>query len=83
MLSVGDAFLWFGRLVSYKQPMRYVELARTIPEARFIVDPRHHQCGPGEMHEIRTAAGAVSNLEVLDPLPHAELGTLIDRSSPS
>jgi glycosyltransferase involved in cell wall biosynthesis len=75
---VGDAFLWFGRLVSYKQPMRYVELARTIPEARFIMIPVITNAGPGEMHEIRTAMGAVSNLELLDPLPHAELGTLIE-----
>jgi glycosyltransferase involved in cell wall biosynthesis len=75
---VGEAFLWFSRLVSYKQPMRYVELAQAIPEARFIMIPVVTVAGSGAVPGFQTAAGAVSNLELLDPLPHAELGKLIE-----
>jgi glycosyltransferase involved in cell wall biosynthesis len=74
----GDAFLWFGRLVDYKQPMSYVELARTVSEARFIMIPVITHAGPREVDELRTAAGGVPNLELLDPLPHAELAALIE-----
>jgi glycosyltransferase involved in cell wall biosynthesis len=77
-VRVGDAFVWFGRLVSYKQPISYVELARAIPEARFIMIPVNTDPSLRELREVQTAAGDVSNLELLDPLPHAELGMLIE-----
>jgi len=73
-----DAFLWFGRLVSYKQPLRYVALARVVPEARFIMIPVITSAGPSEIAELRTAADSVPNLELRDPLPHAELAALIE-----
>jgi len=75
---VGDAFLWFGRLVSAKQPMRYVELARSMPEARFIMIPVLTVAGTSQVPGFHDAAAAVSHLELLDPLPHAELGKLIE-----
>jgi glycosyltransferase involved in cell wall biosynthesis len=59
--------------------MSYVELARSIPEARFIMIPVITvDVDPREAAELRTAAGALSNLELRDPVPHAELGTLIE-----
>ena len=30
-----EAFLWIGRLVWYKRPPAFVELARALPEAKF------------------------------------------------
>jgi len=75
----GDAFLWFGRCVPEKRPLQYVELARAVPEARFlmVLVPQ----GPsGLVTEVRTAGARVSNLEILDPLPHAELARLIGRA---
>jgi hypothetical protein len=30
-----DAFLWIARLVWYKRPLEYIELARAVPEATF------------------------------------------------
>jgi glycosyltransferase involved in cell wall biosynthesis len=73
-----DAFLWFGRFVSYKQPLRYVALARVVPEARFIMIPVITSAGASEIAELRTAADSVPNLELRDPLPHAELAALIE-----
>jgi glycosyltransferase involved in cell wall biosynthesis len=76
-----DAFLWFARLVDYKQPMRYVELARALPEARFLMIPDPHEAGARELHALRTAADQVANLELLEPLPHDQLSRLIARAA--
>src|SRR5262249_5392309 len=32
-----DAFLWVGGIVDVKDPLAYVELARLVPEARFLM----------------------------------------------
>lgn len=73
-----DAFLWFGRFVSYKQPMRYVSLARSVPEASFIMIPVFGEASPREVAELQAAAHGIANLELLDPLPHEELAALIE-----
>ncbi len=77
----GEAFLWFGRAVAQKQPERYVELARCLPEARFrmiLVDDG----GDGKIVEsVRADAAGLENLELLDPLPHASLAPLVARSA--
>lgn len=74
------AFLWVGRLVSYKRPLEYIELARALPEARFwmIGVPISHHV---DDHEVAAAAveaaRGVPNLELLEPMPHAEVGALM------
>jgi glycosyltransferase involved in cell wall biosynthesis len=35
-----EAFFWAGRLDGYKQPLRYIELAEAMPDARFWMIPR-------------------------------------------
>jgi glycosyltransferase involved in cell wall biosynthesis len=72
-----NAFLWFGRLVSYKQPMQYVSLAQSAPEARFLMIAVA-DASPDELVELRTVAEEVPNLELLDPLPREDLGVLIE-----
>lgn len=72
-----EAFLWFGRFVTYKRPMRYVELARTVPDARFVMIPVPDEASSAELAELRTAAGSVANLELLDPVPHEDLLELV------
>ena len=76
-----DAFLWFSRLASYKQPMRYVELARAVPEARFLMIPIAERPASPELEAVRAAATIVPNLELLDPLPHEQLSRLIARAA--
>jgi glycosyltransferase involved in cell wall biosynthesis len=78
--SQGEAFLWFGRPVPAKQPVRYVELARSLPEARFLMIPAWAGEDPSLLEELRKAAQSVSNLTLLDPLRHAQLLELIRRS---
>ncbi len=75
-----DAFLWFGRAVASKQPLLYVELARSVPEARFRMIAVPHHPDPSVLEAVREAARDVPNLELLDPLPHALVSREIARS---
>ena len=34
-----EVFVWAGRLVAEKEPLRYAELAAALPEARFVLVP--------------------------------------------
>jgi glycosyltransferase involved in cell wall biosynthesis len=76
----GEAFLWSGRVVEYKQPLKYVELARAVPEARFwmlaVLDPASVKLAA----KLRAAAAQTPNLELLEPRPHHEAMQLVRRS---
>ncbi|MGO9957204.1 MAG: glycosyltransferase family 4 protein [Solirubrobacteraceae bacterium] len=74
-----EAFLWVGRAVWYKDPLAYVELARSVPEATFwmILVPS----AKSELEqEVLSAAADLPNLEVLSPRPRNELLGLYDRA---
>lgn len=75
-----ETFLWFGRSVAEKQPLRYVELARSLPEARFTMIPTSDGLNGQLLAEIKAAAQAAPNLVLLEPLPHDQLSELIARS---
>ena len=77
-----EAFLWAARIVGYKGPLEYVELARRVPQARFrmVAVRSHGDTVPEFEKELRHKAAEVPNLELLEPLPHAELTALIERS---
>lgn len=80
---VPAAFLWVGRLVSYKRPLEYIELARAVPEAMFWmvgVPISHHDEDQRVAAAAMERAASVPNLEVLPPMPHAELGALMARA---
>lgn len=76
-----EAFLWVGRLVSYKRPLDYVALARAVPEAQFwmVGVP-----AAGEHALLSTQVAEQSeqlpNLQLLAPRPHAELSELMARA---
>jgi glycosyltransferase involved in cell wall biosynthesis len=76
-----EAFLWVGRLVDYKLPLRYVDLARALPEARFVmVAPSTGETTPELERKVRAAAAGVPNLEVLSQVPRERALELINRS---
>ena len=86
-----EAFLWVGRLDRYKQPLRYVELAEAVPEARFWMvvrrlDPGRSGGSPGggedpELErEVEDRASRLDNLEILGQRPHVAAMELVDRS---
>jgi glycosyltransferase involved in cell wall biosynthesis len=78
-----EAFLWVGRIVEYKHPYRYLELARAVPEARFrmlTVDMPNDRISGLPIADLRAEAAGIPNLELLDPIPHVELLKLVERS---
>jgi glycosyltransferase involved in cell wall biosynthesis len=76
-----SAFLWIGRVVDYKDPLAYAELAARVPEARFwMVADMSTDHDVGLNRRLRDAATAISNLEVLPPRPREELFELYERA---
>jgi glycosyltransferase involved in cell wall biosynthesis len=77
----GEAFLWSGRVVEYKEPLKYVALARAAPEARFwmlgVMDPG---VSVELAEQLRAAVAQTPNLELLEPRPHSEAMELVRRS---
>jgi glycosyltransferase involved in cell wall biosynthesis len=70
----GKYFLWADRLVEYKLPDRFVELAEALPEARFrMVASVMSETPPGMPERIEAAAERLPNLELLPPRPRSEL----------
>ncbi|HLB18936.1 MAG TPA: glycosyltransferase family 4 protein [Gaiellaceae bacterium] len=80
--SEARPFLWIGRVVDYKQPLRYIELARALPEARFLMVPIVDVSEPDSplLPAVAAAPDATPNLHLLDPLPHAAMLDLIGKS---
>lgn len=77
-----EAFLWAGRVISYKRPLAFVELARAVPEARFwmVGMPQPGDDAERLLADIRRAAEELPNLELLDPRPRPEVMSLVARS---
>lgn len=77
-----DAFVWAGTVIGHKRPLAFVELARAVPEARFVMvavgEPS--PAGADLAARLARAAKTVPNLDLLPPTPHAELGALLDRA---
>jgi glycosyltransferase involved in cell wall biosynthesis len=77
-----EAFLWVARLVAYKLPLRYVELARGLPEARFwMVAPRTSETPEALSEQLTDAAGDTANLELLPHQWREKVLELIGRSA--
>ena len=76
-----EALLWIGRLVWYKQPLAFVELARALPDVpfRMLVVPTPE--GGSVPDEVRRAAAGVPNLELLEPRPRSSVLNLIARAA--
>jgi glycosyltransferase involved in cell wall biosynthesis len=77
----GGRFLWVGRLVDYKQPLKFVELAEAVPEASFLMIGYGTSLDQRLPDEVRRRAAAVANLQMLEPRPHAEVLRLLAQST--
>lgn len=81
--EAAEAFLWIGRLVSYKRPLAYIELARALPEARFwmVGVPLPHREDDRLVAEtVIAASDELPNLELLPPRSHDDIERLILRA---
>jgi glycosyltransferase involved in cell wall biosynthesis len=77
-----ESFLWVGRFVSYKRPLDYVTLARSMPDAQFwMVGLPPGRDDERPLAELVVAqAREVANLELLAPRPHDEIQELMKRA---
>jgi len=77
-----DAFLWVGRVDANKQPLEFVHLARSLPDAQFwmVASPLPNLEGRRLWDEIERQALSLSNLTVLPPRRRPELLELIARA---
>jgi glycosyltransferase involved in cell wall biosynthesis len=74
-----EAFLWVGRLVWYKRPHAYLDLAGALPEARFrMIGVPSGDNGQELAGEIEERARSMDNVELLEPRPRDELGPLYE-----
>jgi glycosyltransferase involved in cell wall biosynthesis len=78
--GAGDSFVWLGRAVWYKGPLAYLELARAVPEAKFVAVITPVPNDPGLLAELRATAAGIPNLELLEPRPRRELEPLYRRA---
>jgi glycosyltransferase involved in cell wall biosynthesis len=78
--ATSDALLWVGRLADDKRPMHYVDLARALPDARFLMIAVPQEHGAARLAQLRSAVRDLPNLDLLEPVPHAELMELISQS---
>lgn len=70
----GRYFLWADRLVGYKRPGLYLDLAERLPEIGFrMVAPTTTATDPALEAEIHRRASALPNLELLPGMPRERL----------
>jgi glycosyltransferase involved in cell wall biosynthesis len=75
-----EAFLWIGGLVEVKDPLAYLELARRVPEARFLMVGTDRRTGSEVAARLRAEVPSVPNVELLPPMSAEEILTLYDRA---
>ena len=77
-----EAFLWVGRLVSYKRPLEYLQLARSVPEARFwMVGVPSIEATERPLAEVVVSqASELPNLQLLAPRSQPEIEELMSRA---
>lgn len=80
----GEAFLWVSRLVDYKRPLLYADLAEAVPEATFWMVPIQSTDEGWSFEEtvaeLRRRAERLPNLHLLDQRSHGELQALMTRA---
>lgn len=76
----GEAFLWLGRAVWYKGPLAYLDLARALPEARFLAVPIPVPEERELLDQMRETAAQLANVELLEPRQRGELAPLYRRA---
>ncbi|HVM18161.1 MAG TPA: glycosyltransferase family 4 protein [Gaiellaceae bacterium] len=81
--AVPEAFLWIGRMVWYKRPLAFVDLARALPHASFrlVGVPVSGAHGGEELiAALKEAAASTPNLDLIPPCPRRDLSDLTRRA---
>ena len=75
-----DRVLWVGTINHGKRPELLLELARRLPERRFVMIGGPSDASPELFERIRTQAAALPNVEFMGFLPLAQAETWFDRA---
>jgi glycosyltransferase involved in cell wall biosynthesis len=78
-----EAFIWVGRLVSYKRPLEYLALAQALPQAKFWmigVPTSSDENDRLMVDELLTESQKLQNFELLGARPRNEVGALLGRA---
>jgi glycosyltransferase involved in cell wall biosynthesis len=78
-----DAFLWADRLVDYKRPELFLDLAEALPDAPFrmiLVTTAETAWYPELVERVRRRARELPNVELLETQPRPELLDYISRA---
>jgi glycosyltransferase involved in cell wall biosynthesis len=78
--SEGEAFLWIGRVVDYKRPLEFLEVVRSVPEARFRMITFINVETPPVLAAAVHDAERLPNFELLGQLKHADALDQIGRA---
>ncbi|MGA1318122.1 MAG: glycosyltransferase family 4 protein [Rubrivivax sp.] len=72
--------LWAATVKPLKRPELFVELARRLPQRRFLMvgGPGATADGPGTFDRVARLAGGLPNLRLTGHVPYAEVGTHFD-----
>jgi glycosyltransferase involved in cell wall biosynthesis len=79
-----DRVLWVGTVHDYKRPEMFLEIARRMPQRRFVMvggpSPGGERFRPGYFEGIRAQAAALPNVEFTGFLPLAQVEPWFDRA---
>jgi glycosyltransferase involved in cell wall biosynthesis len=78
--QTADLVLWVGMLHENKRPELFVELARRLPQRRFVLIGGPRPGAQAYYERIRAQAAAVPNLEMTGFLPLPEVEPWFDRA---
>ena len=80
--SQPEYFLWADRVVEYKRPLAFLDLAESLPEAHFrmVIATTSETPAPLE-RELRGRAAHLANVEIVEQLPRRELLELLTRAT--
>jgi glycosyltransferase involved in cell wall biosynthesis len=75
-----EAFLWIGRINANKRPEAVLELARSLPHARFRMVIAGSRSEAVSERAFRERAASLPNLELIGPQTRNALSPLLDRA---
>jgi glycosyltransferase involved in cell wall biosynthesis len=73
--------LWIGRIVAEKKAELYLQLAKSIPEFKFLMIGGPSASNPKYYNKIKNEAKKIDNLEFLGFIPHNKINKYYEESS--
>jgi glycosyltransferase involved in cell wall biosynthesis len=79
--DVHDAIVWIGSLWTLKRPDRLLDLARRLPERRFVIMGGDFPSEPAYSTRIRAEAALLPNVTITGRRPNAEVQEVLRRAA--